>query len=104
VKKTIKKFRNSIADILLGDVRTHSLLKGYDWRQTGTLRECFRIPIGNLPINVCLSAEPSPVITRSAFFTIRIDNLLVRLYVTCIAIETNEVIDIRFRPTYAFQL
>lgn len=30
----------------------------------------------------------------SPFFTIRIDSLLVRLYVTCIAIETNEVIDI----------
>ncbi len=35
-------------------------------RQTGVFPDCSRTPTGSLPINVCRSAEPSPVMTRSA--------------------------------------
>ena len=35
-------------------------------RQTGVLPDLARIPTGSLPISVCRSAEPSPVMTKSA--------------------------------------
>ena len=35
-------------------------------RQTGVFPDCSRTPTGSLPIIVCRSAEPSPVMTRSA--------------------------------------